>query len=291
MKLKYINAIRANLIIHSNQKTINQLDGTYKSVYRGKSMNFECLREYSINDDVKDIDWKSSARNQTLLVKQFVAEKKHNIVLLMDSGIKMLGDSIDLDEKKEVATYIAGTIGYLAVNNGDYVGMIYNMEDNIIYNPFKNNLYYLEQFLTFYERDGAINNCEGLNKGLKYLSKNIHKRVIVFIITDLSGLEKIDQRLLKEISACNDVLLININDAFIFGKNLYDVENNYYIPQFVSSNKKIKEIEINLKQEMYEKYVENLKKMKIDVVSINGLSDINFKIIELLERHKYASVH
>ena len=75
MNLKYINKIKANISIYSSKKSTNILDGTYKSIYKGKSTNFENLREYVINDDVKDIDWKSSARSGTLLVKQFIAEK------------------------------------------------------------------------------------------------------------------------------------------------------------------------------------------------------------------------
>ena len=70
MNLKYINQVKANISIYSNKKSSNILDGSYKSVYRGKSMNFENLREYVINDDVKDIDWKASARSANLLVKQ-----------------------------------------------------------------------------------------------------------------------------------------------------------------------------------------------------------------------------
>ena len=63
MKLKYFNQIRANLT--SNKKTANVLDGTFKSIYKGKSMNFENLREYVIDDDIKDIDWKASSRSGT----------------------------------------------------------------------------------------------------------------------------------------------------------------------------------------------------------------------------------
>ena len=75
MKLNYINKIKANISIYSAKKTSNILDGTYRSVYKGKSMNFENLREYVVNDDIKDIDWKSSARSGKLYVKQFIAEK------------------------------------------------------------------------------------------------------------------------------------------------------------------------------------------------------------------------
>ena len=63
MNMKYITKIKANLSVYTNKKTSNILDGTYNSIYKGKSMNFEDLREYVIGDNVKDIDWRATARS------------------------------------------------------------------------------------------------------------------------------------------------------------------------------------------------------------------------------------
>lgn len=103
MVLKYITKIKANLSIYTRKKTSNILDGTYNSIYKGKSMNFEDLREYVIGDEIKNIDWKSSARTNKILVKQFVAEKKHNVLFILDTGKKMLADTKQLESKKENA--------------------------------------------------------------------------------------------------------------------------------------------------------------------------------------------
>ena len=105
MKLNYVNKIKANINIYSNKKTNNILDGIYKSIYRGKSMNFENLREYVINDEIKDIDWKASAKTNTLYVKQFIAEKKHNILFIIDNDIKMTADT-DQHESKKISHFI-----------------------------------------------------------------------------------------------------------------------------------------------------------------------------------------
>jgi len=56
MIMNYITKIKANISIYASKKTSNILDGTYKSIYKGKSMNFEDLRTYVIGDNVKDID-------------------------------------------------------------------------------------------------------------------------------------------------------------------------------------------------------------------------------------------
>ena len=288
MKLDHINKIKANISIYSSKKTSNILEGTYRSVYRGKSMNFENLREYVINDDEKDIDWKASARSDNLLVKQFTAEKKHNIMLVMDTGIKMDGDTTLNEAKKEIALYSAGTIGYLAIKNGDYMGMIYNCQDNILYKPFKYNLFNLEEYLTEYEKDNILDNQEGIEKTLRYLYKHITKRMIIFIITDIEGMENIPEKLLKELSSVHDVLFINIGDASMFGEHGFDLENNSYIPSILGEDEELYNLERNIKKELMEKNKEKLKKNKISLTTINSFGEINSKIIELLERHKYA---
>jgi len=289
MKLKYINRIKANIAIYSNKKTNNILEGTYKSVYKGKSMNFENLREYVINDDVKDIDWKASSRSGSLLVKQYIAEKKHNIMLIMDTGIKMSGFANQEEIKKDLALYSAGTVGYLAIKNGDYIGMMYNKNNSINYKPFKYDLYSLELYLNEYEKDANQENSNNLNDTLRFLYKNIRKKMIIFVVTDLKGLEEIENKLLKELMSIHDILFININDISFSENNLYDLETSSYIPSFLSKDKKIIELEKNIKKEILDKNKRKLKRNRIDMVTINNFNDITLKTIELLERHKYAS--
>ncbi|MBR3524116.1 MAG: DUF58 domain-containing protein [Bacilli bacterium] len=288
MKLNYINKIKANISIFSTKKTTNILEGTYKSVYKGKSMNFENLREYVINDDIKDIDWKSSARTGTLLVKQFISEKKHNIMLLMDTGAKMDADTDMHESKKEIALYTAGTIGYLAIKNSDYIGMIYSKENGIQYEPFRYNLYNLEQYLENYDKY-AFSGGTNINDICEYIYKNINKRMIIFIITDLAGLDSIESKKLKQLSQIHDVLIININDNYMFGHDIYDIHDNDYIPEMLLKDKKLNNIENEIRSELLKKNKNKLKKNNISMTSISSIKDINSQIIGLLEEHRYAS--
>lgn len=288
MKLNYINKIKANISIYSKIKSNNILEGNYKSIYKGKSLNFENLREYVINDNIKDIDWKSSARNGSLLVKQFVAEKKHNILLIMDSSYRMSADTDSHESKKEVALYSAGTIGYLAIKNNDYVGMLYYDSNKIHFHPFKYNLYNLDQYLCEYDKCNNTTD-NNLNEIFKYVYKNISKKMIIFVFTDINGLNNLDENILKKISLNNDVLFININDNSIFGEDIYDLSSNKYITSYLSNNKKLKEVESNIKNELINKNTSKLKKNGINITSISSKSEINNKIINLLEEHRYGN--
>ena len=285
----YVTKIKANISIYSNKKTSNLLDGSYKSIYKGRSMNFEDLREYIIGDNVKDIDWKASARSNHILVRQFVAEKKHNIMIVLDTGKKMLADTKKNEEKKEVALMTAGTLAYLANKNGDYVGSVYN-SNNIVYHQLKMGLYNIEKILNEYNADVEKADNSNLEKSLDYIVKHIKKRLIIFVITDIDGIENISKNTLEQLNYMNDVMFININDADITGSRGFNIDSNKYIPELIFKDKKLQEYELKMKKQMYENAERKLKKYGISMVSIESNSEVPLKIINLLERHRNANI-
>ena len=289
MNMKYITKVKANLSIYTKKKTSNILEGSYNSIYKGRSMNFEDLREYVVGDNVKDIDWKASARSNKILIKQYIAEKKHNILFILDSGKKMLADTRDLDSKKEVALMSIGTIGYLVDKHGDSISAIFKSRNSIKLFPFKTGLYNLEEILETYDKEiGAEND---LDKLVNYVLKYIRRRMIIFIVTDIKGMGDISEETLRRLSLLHDVMFINISDAFMTGYNAYDVEQNCYIPDFILEDEKLKDIELKVKTEMYDEIKDRFKKYKIITTTINQQKDIVNDIFKLLERRKNANIY
>ena len=287
MKMKYITKVKANLTIYTKKKTTNILEGTYNSIYKGKSMNFEDLREYVIGDNVKDIDWKASARSNKILIKQYIAEKKHNVLFILDTGKKMLADTKELEPKKEVALMTVATIGYLVDKHGDTISAIYKTKNNIKLFPFKTGLYNIEEILNSYEKEiSAENNLENL---INYVLKFIKKRMIIFIVTDIDGMSNISEQTLKKLSFLHDVMFINISDALMTGYNAFDIEHESYIPHYILEDEKLKNIEIEIKEKMYNEIEEKLKKYKMITVTINEQKNIINDVLKLLERRKNAN--
>lgn len=290
MIMNHITKIKANISIYASKKTANILDGTYKSIYKGKSMNFEDLREYVIGDNVKDIDWKASARSGNILIRQYIAEKKHNIMLVLDAGKKMLADTDSNEPKREVALMSAGTIAYLANKNGDYVGAIYDKENAIQYHPFNSGIYNIEKILSNYEKDTKMASTSNIEKTLEYIMGHIRKRMIIFIFTDIAGMEKISENTIKKLSTIHDVLFVNINDATMTGNMAYDVENSAYIPSMILDNTKLHELEKKVREELYENCAKKIEKYRVSITTIDNSKEIVKKIINLLERHRYANI-
>lgn len=202
----------------------------------------------------------------------------------------MLADTESNEVKGNIGAMTAGTIAYLASKNGDYVGTIYNREYGIQYFPLKLGLYNIEKILTNYEKDLKNTTRSDLEKSLEYISNNINRKMVIFIMTDLAGIESIKESTLKRLSIVHDILFININDAYMTGDDVYDIDTRNYIPQILLKDKKLNELERKARQERYTKNFDRLKKYRIQIETINSSKQIVTKIINLLERHKHANI-
>lgn len=287
----YITRVKANVSIYATKKTSSVLDGTYVSVFMGRSMNFEDLREYVPGDSIRDIDWKASSRNRNLLVKRYVAEKKHNILLLFDTGSKMDGDTVSGHSKKEVALMTAGTIAYLAYKNGDNIGSLYNCDGKIQYFPFKSGLVNVQRILAEADSKITLGKRNSLEKSLSHVAQRFNRKMIIFVITDRTGISEASSTVLKRLTSRNDVLFVNIEDAEIMGNEGlgFDVTEGYYIPAFIRSNKKLKKLEEKTRSDMDESNSRKLISNGISCQKINSEEEIITGIIELLEKHKNAN--
>ena len=257
MRLEYISRIKDGLkrykTISTKKTTSRVLDGSYNSIYKGRSMNFDELREYVPGDDVKDIDWKATSRSQKVLIRQYIAEKKHNIMLVMDTNRRMLADTSEGEEKREVALIGGGSLAYMVTSNGDYVSAIYSDGEKMCRFPFRMGFLNLETILSGYNKAVSLKNNSNIDQSLEYIIRNIRRRMIVVIVTDMEGISKVSESLLRQLILVHDVLLINVSDA---------------------------------KRRVLAECDNKLKRNGIAMTTIRSSSHVERGIIELLEKHK-----
>lgn len=288
MKLKYVDKIRANISINASKKSSNLLDGLYKSIFKGRSMDFDDLRDYVVGDNSKDIDWKSSIRHGSLLVRRYIALKRHNVAFVIDTGKKMSGLNKNLEEKRETLLYTLGTLGYLVNKNEDEISTTYIKNNSIFSSEFKSGLTNLEITLTEVEKYVTDDNKHTLNELLDYLNNNSKRKMIIVVISDITGLMSLDESILKKVTYVHDLLFINIEDASMFGDNIYDLDGDSNLPKFISKNKTIKEVELREKNKVLNFNFNRLKRYRITSVTISNKKEVVDKLIDLLERHNHA---
>src|SRR5256885_16548399 len=109
--------------IHSRKLIIAGLAGEYRSVFRGRGMEFDEVRPYAPGDDVRLIDWNVSARTGELHIKKHVEEREQTVLLIVD--LSGSGDFTTPDRtKRQIAAEICCILGFAAAANNDRIGLL-----------------------------------------------------------------------------------------------------------------------------------------------------------------------
>jgi uncharacterized protein (DUF58 family) len=102
---------------------LRQLDGQHRSLIRGQGSEFDSLREYVLGDDVRSIDWRSSARRSDIVVRTWRPERDRRVLIVLDTGRTSAGRVAGLP-RLDAAMDAALLLAALAVRAGDRVDLL-----------------------------------------------------------------------------------------------------------------------------------------------------------------------
>ena len=195
--------------IYTNRLVADQLAGQYVSVFKGRGMAFEEVRQYMPGDDVRLIDWNVSARMNDVYVKLFVEEREMTVVLLVDlSASGRFGTTSDT--KQEVMAQLAAAIAFSAIKNNDRVGLILFSDRIEKYIPPKKGRKHVLRVIM--EILGAEPKGKGTDiaAALDYLGRVTRHRSVAFLISDFIA-DSYDHSL-KVAQAKHDLVPICVTD-------------------------------------------------------------------------------
>jgi len=157
--------------------------GDYHSVFKGRGMNFEDVREYQPGDEIRAIDWNVTARLGTAFVKKFTEERELTVVLVVDvSASGNFGSAAQ--SKRELAAEVACVLAFSAIRNNDKVGlMLFSDRVELFIPPKKGRSHTLRiiREILFFEPEGRGTKPA---LALDYLNNVMTRRVVVFFISD-----------------------------------------------------------------------------------------------------------
>jgi len=208
-----LKRIKTKLSIHSRKRSILMLEGEYVSSLQGKSLDFDDLREYVYGDDVRDIDWRASAKQQTPLVKRYVANRKHNVLFVYDSSATMLAATPEYQPKYELASEVVGVLGYIAVKHNDNVGLLTISNNKLERLPFRCGENHVNRILDSMEK-ATVNNQEAINIEQLLTQANLMSRnrtIMVVIANEAEPSLELEQ-LIKKLQHKHDVIWVSIAD-------------------------------------------------------------------------------
>lgn len=208
-----LNKIKTKLSIHSKRRSMLMLEGEYVSLLKGKSLDFDDLREYAYGDDVRDIDWRASAKQQIPLVKRYVANRRHNVLFVVDSSITMLGATSDYQPKYELASEAVGLLGYVAAQHNDNLSLLTATPRGFESLPYMGGERHLNRILDKIEEhtqsSQSIINIKDLLQQAYRIAKN---RTIMVVIADEFNPDGELKNIIRKLQHKHDVLWVSIAD-------------------------------------------------------------------------------
>ncbi|MBU1077757.1 MAG: DUF58 domain-containing protein [Spirochaetes bacterium] len=183
--------------------------GEYHSIFKGQGMEFSEVRDYTIGDDIRTIDWNVSARMGSLYVKKYVEERELTVILLIDMSSSSKFGTVN-SMKSEIAAEISALLAFSAIKNNDKVGVIIFTDKIEKYIPPKkgrmHTLRIIREILSF---EPEHTNTD-LNIALDYLNKVIKRKAIVFILSDFISPDY--SRSLATSNKRHDVIALSLTD-------------------------------------------------------------------------------
>jgi uncharacterized protein (DUF58 family) len=202
-----MNKAVKKIILKTKKQVYGDMLGNNASMFQGEGFEFAELREYVYGDDVRKIDWKTTAKLGKPFVKVYKEERELNVVVVtMMSGSMYFGT---VKQKSDIAAEVVATLGFSAVKNADlFSHMIFADKMYSLSKPSK-------KLFSVHKAIEEVMEFDPLGKPADYqalvdtLNKRLKKKALLFIISDFVG--DID---LKLLSKKHDVFAVMVRDKF-----------------------------------------------------------------------------
>jgi uncharacterized protein (DUF58 family) len=196
------------LEIKTTRLVSNIFGGEYQSVFKGRGIDFDEVREYQEGDDVRLIDWNVTARMDRLFVKKFVEERELTLMLAVDVSASLEFGSVSR-LKRELAAEFAAAIALSALQNNDRVGLYLFSDQPERFHPAKRGRPHVLKLI----RELLAQSARGRTsypQSLDYFQKVVKQRSVVFLLSDFLSLDF--EGPLKGLCARHDVIAVTLSD-------------------------------------------------------------------------------
>lgn len=208
------------ILLKSDKLSSQILAGEYKSAFKGTGLNFESIREYQHGDEIKNLDWKVTARMQGPYIRQYKEERQMTLLLVIDLSASSLFGTEE-KTKQEITIELASILAFLAIKNNDKVGLMIVSEDVEFYLEPKQGKAHIfrliKELLTF----KPLHKTTNIKKTLSSVIRLSPKHSIIFYISDF--LDNTNQIYASEKSLINNPEQLNYSHEIKILKKTQDL--------------------------------------------------------------------
>jgi len=289
-----LQRVKSKMAIFAHRKARGMLDGEYGSVFRGRSLDFDDLRAYVPGDEVRDIDWKASARHGSPLIKRYAAVRRQTVLLIADTGRNMAAEARDGETKKDIAVMALGVVGYLAHRHGDVVGLVCGDANGSRAIPAKAGESHLERLLREVDSatapDSGPSNIDGQ---LEHVARTVKGRYLLFVVADERAADAGTEQLLRRLRAQHEILWLTIRDADLVGErqagqDAVSVADSALLPGHLASSPGVLAAYARAAVERDAGRHAMFRRAGITEGHVTGSAGVMTELFALLERHRRA---
>jgi uncharacterized protein (DUF58 family) len=203
--------------VRTNRLVDDALAGRYASVFKGRGMDFDRVRNYVPGDDVRTIDWNVTARTGEPHIKLFTEERELTILLMIDVSASSDFGSV-ADSKRELAAEAAGVLAASAIRNRDKVGLILFSDAVELYIPPGKGRMHIMRLIreTLYFKPTHAGT--DIAHALDFANQVVHRKSVIFLVSDFCLGAPFEERLAKlrnKMQVTNrrhDVIAVSVTD-------------------------------------------------------------------------------
>lgn len=206
---KHLDAAKA----YVSRDAAGLLAGGRYALVHTRSLEFDELRPYVPGDDVRDIDWKATARSGHTLIKQFISEKHHKILIVADTGRNMTALTPSRQRKCEVAAHIIGAVGLITLPRSDEIGMVAGDRRGSVDIRLRRGETHIERILHRYLQQTSANPAvSDIATQLEWVARHYRHRMLVVVVSDEPEINGRLREVVQPLMARHDVLWAMVTD-------------------------------------------------------------------------------
>jgi uncharacterized protein (DUF58 family) len=183
--------------------------GQYVSIFKGRGMEFDEVREYQPGDDIRTIDWNVTARTGWLHVKKYVEERELTVLILFDaSGSFDFGTGLRL--KRELAAEVGAVLAFAATRNNDKVGLLVFTDKIETFVPPRKGRRHVLRIIREILHFRPASRGTDLSLALEYAMRVMRRHSVMFLISDFRDTDY--ENALRVANKKHDVVALAISD-------------------------------------------------------------------------------
>jgi uncharacterized protein (DUF58 family) len=287
---KHLN--RAKLYFGTDTRGL--LEGGRYALLHTRSLEFDDLRPYVAGDDVRDIDWKASARSGSVLIKRFVSEKHHKILLIVDAGRNMAALAPSGEVKRDIALHVMGAVGLITLSRSDEIGMVYGDSRGSANIRARRGETHIESLLDrFYTHTVSHPGNSDIVTQLNHVATGYRRRMLVIIVSDELDVDSGLHAALQQLTGRHDLMWVMVSDMPAVGsaegeRDGYDVATGAYVLNGATLGPRIVEGYRRREAARVAHLEQYLTTRAIQFTRIGGSAEIRAKIVGLTEAFQHA---